>query len=229
MQLKRFLTLKEVDENGFKGLLNFTRKKNIGIFKLRKMTKLPYTFKVLPVGYYSREMAVKAYRKVCKQKGYFLTGREARECLPEKLVNFIEEAIERYRKICIREKYLVTMVRLTALGEGKLARFILEKIKYPIIRKMIGIDLPFRSPAHLSKYNPMYKKRQEAKKRITIDAYERICLKQKRMLSMAELIDLGQQWIGNAIRNFGGIEMLRKYCNKIAHLPPVKVGSRKRC
>lgn len=119
------------------------------------------------------------------------------------------------------------MVRLTELGEGKLARFILAKIKYPIIRKTIGINLPIRSPAHLLKYKPIYKKRQETKKEITIDAYERICLEQKRTLSIAELRDLGQQWIGNASRHFGGIKMLHKYCKKIAHLPPVKVGSRK--
>jgi len=171
---KRFLTLKEIHEKGFAGLESFIRVKKIGIFRLRKMTRLAYSFKTLPRGYYTEKIALAAYIKACRPKGYFLTGREARLCMPLKLVAYIEdtvgfkhirkmtglkfvvninrpkisisveEAVDRYRKICIREKYQVTMERLVQLGEGRLARFILKEI-----RIMIGLDLPFRSPASL--------------------------------------------------------------------------------
>lgn len=254
---QRFLTLKEICGKGFSRLAGFIQKRKIGIYRLRKMTKLPYSSKSLPIGYYSEKTALSAYTKICREKGYFLTGREARLCMPPKLVAYIEytlgfklirkktglkfvvninrpkisveEAVGRYREICIREKYQVTIERLVQLGEGKLARFILKEIKYPIIKKMIGLDLPFRSPAHNLKYKAIYARRREKKKRMTIEAYERICLKQKRNLSIAELRDFGMRWVANASRTFGGMPGLRRYCKKTSHLRSVKVGRRRKC
>ncbi len=138
-----------------------------------------------------------------------------------------EEAVDRYHKICIQEKYKVTMNRLVQLGEGKLARFILKEIKYPVIREMIELDLPCRSPAHISKYKLIYAKRREKKNRMTIKAYEKICLKQKRHLSISELKDLEVGGIAKAIRAFGNITDFRKYCKKTAHLPAAKIGGGK--
>ncbi|MBN8855299.1 MAG: hypothetical protein BGO55_24155 [Sphingobacteriales bacterium 50-39] len=252
---QKFLTLKEAKEKGFGQLLNFMKRKKIGIHRLRKMTRLDYLPKVLPVGYYTEAYAVAAYTKICHEKGYFLTGREARQCMPIKLAVYIdgvvglsrirklsglklvvkqnrpqisrEEAVDKYRKICIREKYHVTMNRLVQLGEGKLARFILKEFKYPVIKKMINLDLPYRSPAHISKYRLIYEKRREKKKRMTIKAYEKICLKQKRHLSNSELKDLEMGWIANAIRAFGGITGFRNHCKKTAHLHAAKIGRRK--
>jgi hypothetical protein len=253
---KRFLTLKEILEKGFARLISFMQVRKIGIFQLRKMTRLPYATKTLPIGYYTEKIALAAYIKICREKGYFLTGREARLSMPLKLVAYIErtlgfklirkmtglkfvvninwprisveEAVDRYRKICIREKYQVTIVRLIQLAEGKLARFILKEIKYPVIKRMIGVDLPYRSPAHTSKYKSIYEKRREKKKRRTIEAYEKICQNQKRNLSIAELRDLGMGWVANASRTFGGMPGLRKHCKKTLQLRPVKVGCRKR-
>jgi hypothetical protein len=253
---KRFLTLKEIEQKGHRRLLNFIKKQKVGIFRLRRLSKLNYVPKTLPIGYFNKPMAIAAYTKACKRLGYFMTEREAMEVMDPKLVGYIsynigfgkikkltglqlrtnkkmsfqftvDGAVKRYKKICIREQYFVTMTALVEMREGKLARFILHKIKYPVIRIMTGLNLPLKSPAWLKKEELRIKERQEKKREDLIRAYEDVCLKQRRVLSTSELRDLGEIRIANALSGGEGIASIRRSCKRLRGLPQMKVGRRK--
>jgi|GEM_PF-1417211 len=233
----RFVKGKELGASN--GTLANYIKTHGGYYEIQKLTKLSFLPEMLPKGYYSQDRVVEFYKKLCTDKGYFLTKREALTLMPHKTIGYIERNIgfEKLRQLTglnlkvnknIRsvsveaidaaiEKYRQHCAKQGCLLTMKQLKNLGEvKLAGFIIRKIAIRELHKIVTADLP-VKPLapvvrQKKRME-KKADGIERYKALCLQHGRLLSDKELCEMGEQYLSGLISRNGGFAAFRKACD----------------
>ncbi|WP_346317383.1 hypothetical protein [Chitinophaga sp. YIM B06452] len=209
-----------------------------GYYKIQKLTKLSFSPEMLPKGYYSQDQVVDLYKRLCMDKGYFLTKREALTLTSHKIIGYIERNIgfERLRQLTGLNLKVNKDIRRTS-AEAKQAA--VEKYTQHCIKqgclltmkqlknlgegKLVGFiirELGVRELHKIVTVNipvkpvaPVIKQRKRMEKKSDgIERYKALCLRHGRHLSDKELCEMGQRYLSGLISRNGGFAAFRKEC-----------------
>ena len=232
----RFLLEKELKAVN-NTLLNYI-KTHGGLYKVQEQTKLPFPYNMQPKGYYSEKEIVDRYRKLCIEKGYFLTVRETSTTLSSKVMSYIGGNItfKKLRKLTGLEFNINKNISRITLEDRnnaaiKYTKFCIQhgclltmkdlrengagKLAGFITREINIRELHQIVTAEhpLLCHNTITRKMKMKNHSEGVSLYKALCKQQKRYLSDMDLCAMGHQKLSGLITRYGGFNKFRELCN----------------
>ncbi len=210
-----------------------------GYYEIQKLTKLSFSPEVLPKGYYSQDQVVDHYKRLCLDKGYFLTKREALTMMSHKIIGYIERNIgfQKLRQLTglnlkvnkeIRrtpaaaidaavDKYTQHCIKQECLLTMKQLKDLGEGKLAGFIIREIGTRELYKVVTPRVPVKPLAliikQKKNMENQADCVERYKALCLQHGHPLSDKELCKMGQHYLAGRISRNGGFAAFRKKAN----------------